>query len=232
MSQQLRQQGDGWAGGCGSPPAACPEPSVAYVRRRPRRRTETFRRAPADNLHGRTGPDHPLFPGVGFSTFPELSWRSFEGVAEIVRIGPRVSCVFLQFDTWKGEAGLSLSFQAFAEVVVVGQRLSGRVGKLLPFGGVAEVADGVEGVVHRRELAGAPTDAPGDGVSLGDDIGAGNGAEMSPRRTLTQAHPRDPEKQSDGDVENPRPAPSPGWTRPQRVAGVPRREPRWPSTCC
>ncbi|MFJ2476009.1 S1 RNA-binding domain-containing protein [Streptomyces sp. NPDC087659] len=53
---------------------------------------------------------------------------------------------------------------------MVGQRLSGRVSKLLPFGVVAEGADGVEGVVHRRELAGAPTDAPGDGVSLGDDI--------------------------------------------------------------
>ncbi|MFD4585838.1 S1 RNA-binding domain-containing protein [Streptomyces sp. NPDC058434] len=122
------------------------------------------------------GLDHPLFPGVGFITFPELSRRSFEDIAEIVQIGQRVSCVFLQFDPWNGEARLSLRatqsdpIQAFAEGVVVGQRLSGRVSKLLPFGVVAEVADGVEGVVHRRELAGAPTHAPGDGVSLGDDI--------------------------------------------------------------
>ncbi|MFD9214357.1 S1 domain-containing protein [Streptomyces sp. NPDC059544] len=54
------------------------------------------------------GPDPPLFRGVGFITFPELSWRSFEDVAEIVEIGQRVSCVFLQFDPWNGEATPSL----------------------------------------------------------------------------------------------------------------------------
>ncbi|MEU2264349.1 hypothetical protein ABZ557_29680 [Streptomyces sp. NPDC019645] len=72
------------------------------------------------------GPDHPLFPGVGFLTFPEPSRRSFEDVAEIVQTGQRVSCVFVRLDTWNGEAGLSLRatqsdpFQAFADGVVVG----------------------------------------------------------------------------------------------------------------
>ncbi|MFJ3176684.1 S1 RNA-binding domain-containing protein [Streptomyces roseus] len=54
------------------------------------------------------GPEHPVFPGVGFNTIPELSWQRFEEVSDIVRVGERVSCAFLYFDTWNGEARLSL----------------------------------------------------------------------------------------------------------------------------
>ncbi|MGW8666170.1 S1 RNA-binding domain-containing protein [Streptomyces niveus] len=105
------------------------------------------------------GPVHPVFPGVGFITIPELSWRRIEAVSDVVRVGRRVSCEFLQFDTWNGEARLSLRatepdpFQAFAEGVTVGQTLRGRVTRLIPFGVFVEVAEGVEGLVHRDELA-------------------------------------------------------------------------------
>ncbi|MFC5668566.1 S1 domain-containing protein [Streptomyces incanus] len=45
------------------------------------------------------GPDHPVFPCVGFITIPELSWQRFETASDIVRTGQRVSCEFLQCDT-------------------------------------------------------------------------------------------------------------------------------------
>ncbi|MFJ6755056.1 S1 RNA-binding domain-containing protein [Streptomyces sp. NPDC091273] len=54
------------------------------------------------------GPDHPVHPGVGFITIPELSWRHVERASDVVQVGQRVSCEFLQFDTWQGEARLSL----------------------------------------------------------------------------------------------------------------------------
>jgi small subunit ribosomal protein S1 len=122
------------------------------------------------------GPEHPLFPGVGFITLPELSWQSFEDASEIVHVGHRLSCVFLQSDTWNGEARLSLRatrpdpFQAFAERIEVGQALKGRVIKLLSFGVIVGVDDGIEGVVHLSELAGVPADAPGNDLNPGDDI--------------------------------------------------------------
>lgn len=68
------------------------------------------------------------------------------------------------------DSGVPDPFQAFAESVVVGQKLNGRVTKLLPFGVVVEVANGIEGVVHMGELAGTPSDAPRDDVQLGDNI--------------------------------------------------------------
>ncbi|MER7685935.1 S1 RNA-binding domain-containing protein [Streptomyces sp. NPDC097610] len=122
------------------------------------------------------GPEHPVYPGVGFITYPELSWRRFEAASDVVEVGQRVSCEFLQFDTWNGEARLSLRamqpdpFLAFAEGIVVGQRLSGRVTKLVPFGVFVQVADGLEGLVHLSELSSVPVAAPEDVVQIGDQL--------------------------------------------------------------
>lgn len=86
------------------------------------------------------GPEHPAYPGVGFITIPELSWRRFEAASDVVRVGQRVACEFLQFDTWNGEARLSLRamqpnpFQAVADGLAVGRILRGWVTKLVPFG--------------------------------------------------------------------------------------------------
>ena len=122
------------------------------------------------------GPGHPVHPGVGFITHPELSWRRFEAASEVVAVGQRVSCEFLQFDTWNGEARLSLRatrpnpFQLFADGIAVGRTLRGRVTKLLPFGVFVRVADGIEGLVPLRELGSGTASAPADVVRVGDEI--------------------------------------------------------------
>ncbi|MYY83914.1 MULTISPECIES: S1 RNA-binding domain-containing protein [unclassified Streptomyces] len=122
------------------------------------------------------GPDHPVFPGVGFISFAELSWRRFEAATDVVQVGQRVSCEFLQFDTWNLEARLSLKanqpdpFQVFADTIGVGRKLPGRVTKLIPLGVFVQVADGIEGLVHLRELACTPVRDPADVVQVGDEI--------------------------------------------------------------
>ncbi|WP_331741721.1 S1 RNA-binding domain-containing protein [Streptomyces sp. NBC_01006] len=122
------------------------------------------------------GPEHPVFPGVGFISIPELSWQRFEAVSDVVRVGERVSCAFLYFDTWNGEARLSLRatqpdpFQTLADSISVGQTLQGQVTKLVPFGAFVQVADGVEGLVHLREMASTPVEAPEEAVRVGDAV--------------------------------------------------------------
>ncbi|MGD1216828.1 S1 RNA-binding domain-containing protein [Streptomyces krungchingensis] len=122
------------------------------------------------------GPEHPVFPGVGFITIPELSWRHIEAVSDVVQVGQRVSCEFLQFDTWNGEARLSLRatqpdpFQAFADSVAIGRALRGQVTKLVPIGVFVRVADGIEGLVHLEELAWTPVATPEDVVEVGDEV--------------------------------------------------------------
>ncbi|MGX5186189.1 S1 RNA-binding domain-containing protein [Streptomyces avermitilis] len=79
------------------------------------------------------GPKHRAFPGVGFITIPELSWRHIDAPSDVVQIGQRVSCEFLQFDTYTAQARLSLralqpdSFRAFADRTGVDQVLHGRL---------------------------------------------------------------------------------------------------------
>jgi small subunit ribosomal protein S1 len=122
------------------------------------------------------GPDHPVFPGVGFVSCAELSWRRFEAASEVVRVGQRVRCEFLQFDTWNLEARLSLRatrpdpFQAFADGIAVGQKLRGRVTKLVPFGVFVQVADAIEGLVRLKELTWTPVETPAEVVQVGDEV--------------------------------------------------------------
>ncbi|WP_150239519.1 S1 RNA-binding domain-containing protein [Nocardiopsis quinghaiensis] len=122
------------------------------------------------------GPGHPAFPGVGFISYSGLSWCRFDAASDIVRVGQRVSCEFLGFDTSNGEARLSLKamqpdpFQVFADSVREGRVLCGRVTKLVPFGVFVEVADGVEGLVHLRELTEVPVEAPEEVVRVGEKL--------------------------------------------------------------
>ncbi|WP_033255652.1 S1 RNA-binding domain-containing protein [Kitasatospora phosalacinea] len=121
------------------------------------------------------GPGHPLFPGVGFITLPELSWQPVESATDVVEVGQRVSCEFLQFDTHSAEARLSLCalspdpFQTFTDGTMVGRTLRGTVVKVLPFGACVALGDGVVGLVPFRECQGRPAAGLPEAFRVGDE---------------------------------------------------------------
>ncbi|AGL17021.1 S1 RNA-binding domain-containing protein [Actinoplanes sp. N902-109] len=137
------------------------------------------------------GPGHPTFPGVGFITMPELSWRTFRDVSEIVTVGQRITGEFLTFDTTNGEARLSLRatrpepFRAFAGSVRTGQSLPGTVTKLAPFGVFIRVADGVEGLLR------LPAGDQGAALPVGAELAVTVVEIDLPRRrlVLSRTHP-------------------------------------------
>lgn len=123
------------------------------------------------------GPGHPTLPGVGFIVIPELSWRHIDAPTDVVHVGQRVSCEFLQFDTFNAEARLSLKalqpdpLQAFADRMVVGQELRGTVQKVLPPLGIfVDLGDGVVGLVPFREVHGRPVASPVEDFEVGEEI--------------------------------------------------------------
>lgn len=122
------------------------------------------------------GPKHPICPGVGFITMPELTWRRFEDPSEIISMGQHITCEVLTFDTTNGEARLSLRatqpdpFQQFARDIRVGQTLHGPVTKLVPFGAFVRVADGIEGLIHLSELFIEPIETPDQVVQEGEEV--------------------------------------------------------------
>ncbi|MFF0483253.1 S1 RNA-binding domain-containing protein [Streptomyces sp. NPDC004435] len=127
------------------------------------------------------GPAHPVFPGVGFISMAELSWRRVESVTDVVLIGQPVSCEFLQFDTWNGEARLSLKatqpdpFDALDDSIATdGRRFRGVVTKRLSFGVVVRIADGVEGLIPLRPV---PEDEVAE--NRGAEVSAEEGDEVT-----------------------------------------------------
>lgn len=143
------------------------------------------------------GPDHPMFPGVGFITTPELSWRHIGAPTDVVEVGQRVSCEFLQFDTHNAEARLSLRallpdpFQAFADGTVVGQTLRGMVVKVLPFGAFVDVGNGVVGLVPFKEVHGRPAARLPEAFQVGDEMSVVVTDVERPQRRVFLSRPED-----------------------------------------
>ncbi|MEU2354340.1 S1 RNA-binding domain-containing protein [Streptomyces misionensis] len=61
-------------------------------------------------------------------------------------------------------------FQAFTVTIAVEQKLPDQVTNLVTFGAFVQVADGIEGLVHLRELAWTPVKTPSDIVQVGDKV--------------------------------------------------------------
>ncbi|MFC5827442.1 S1 RNA-binding domain-containing protein [Nonomuraea insulae] len=100
------------------------------------------------------GPRHPIFPGVGFISIPELSWVRIGAASDVVRVGQRVRCEVLRAGTDNGEARLSLRATVADPMrdLRVGQVLDGVVSRVVPIGAFVRVPNGLEGLIHERDL--------------------------------------------------------------------------------
>ncbi|GGR52714.1 S1 RNA-binding domain-containing protein [Streptomyces roseolus] len=144
------------------------------------------------------GPAHPLFPGVGFIAVPELSWRHIDAPTDVVQVGQRVSCEFLQFDTYNAEARLSLKalepdpLRAFADRTPVGRELRGTVEKVLPLGVLVDLGDGILGLVSFRDAPGRPPASPVEDFEAGEEIAVVVAEIDPPTRRVLLSRPRRP----------------------------------------
>nr|WP_318208879.1 S1 RNA-binding domain-containing protein [Streptomyces sp. SJL17-1] len=151
------------------------------------------------------GPDHPTLPGVGFIVIPELSWRHFDAPTEVVEVGQRVACEFLQFDTYNAEARLSLKalqpdpLRAFADRTEVGQELRGTVDRVMPFGVFVDIGDGLVGLVPFEgiridggQISGRAVAGAADAFPTCGEISVVVTAIERPQRRVRLALPRSP----------------------------------------
>lgn len=111
----------------------------------------------------------------GFITFPELSRHHIDFPDEVVRVGQEITAEVLAFELVRSQVRLSLAALApdplaeFARNAGPGRVVRGPVTKVVPFGVFVRVAEGVEGLVHRDELAGSTL--PGVGTELSVEVG-------------------------------------------------------------
>ncbi|MFE4958634.1 S1 RNA-binding domain-containing protein [Streptomyces sp. NPDC056653] len=113
----------------------------------------------------------------GMINAAELSWQSFVQYTDVVEVGQEVTVEVLDVDLARER--ISLSRKALLEdpllsfVSRVGEIVSGRVTKLVPFGAFVRIGgeeDGFEGLVHNSELAEGTVARPEDVVTVGDEL--------------------------------------------------------------
>src|SRR5699024_3276704 len=88
----------------------------------------------------------------------ELSWKHIDHPSEVVEVGQEVTVEVLDVDMDRDCVSLSLKGTKVAPWLVsarthdLGQIVPGKVTKLVPFGGLDRVEDGIVGLVHISDL--------------------------------------------------------------------------------
>jgi small subunit ribosomal protein S1 len=106
----------------------------------------------------------------------ELSWKHIDHPSEVVDVGDEVEVEVLEVDLERERVSLSLKatqedpWRQFARQHYVGEFITGKVTKLVPFGAFVKVAEGIEGLVHISELAEAHVELPEQVVKVNDSI--------------------------------------------------------------
>ncbi|NCC23414.1 MAG: S1 RNA-binding domain-containing protein, partial [Alphaproteobacteria bacterium] len=120
----------------------------------------------------------------GMIHISQLAFGHVKHPSEILSVGQSVEVSVLRIEPPSGPKGrekIALSIRALArdpwqeaaDSFPVGQRLSGKVSRLQPFGAFVELAPGIDGLVHISELGvGRRVNHPSEVLNVGDSVEA------------------------------------------------------------
>ncbi|MFZ9940719.1 MAG: 30S ribosomal protein S1 [Luteolibacter sp.] len=115
----------------------------------------------------------------GLLHITDMSWGRINHPSELLHIGQAVDVVILDVDREKERVSLGLKqmsenpWEDIERKYPIGQRVKGRVTKLLPYGAFIEIERGVEGLVHVSELSWVKRiTRPSDVLEIGQEIEA------------------------------------------------------------
>jgi len=106
----------------------------------------------------------------------EMSWKKLKTPNEKVAVGQELDVFILGVDRVKGKVALGLRqlepdpWVQAAEIYKAGQIVEGKIVRLVRFGAFAELANGIEGLIHISELSWDPIARPEDVVKPGDQV--------------------------------------------------------------
>lgn len=113
----------------------------------------------------------------GLVPMSHLAWGRIDDAAEVVSEGQKVKVSVLNIEWDRGRISLSLKeaqgnpWDEVATKYAAGQRVEGRITKLMPFGAFVEIEAGVEGLVHISKLgASRRISHPGEVVEEGQTV--------------------------------------------------------------
>ncbi len=115
----------------------------------------------------------------GLLHITDMSWGRINHPSELLHIAQSVDVIILDVDREKERVSLGLKqmsdnpWEDIERKYPIGQNVSGRVTKLLPYGAFVEIERGVEGLVHVSELSWVKRiTRPSDVLEIGQEIQA------------------------------------------------------------
>ena len=108
----------------------------------------------------------------------ELSWKPIATPAAVLSIGQEITVFIKEFDAEKKRISLgykteeSNPWNAFKAAYAVGDVASVKIVSLMPFGAVAEIVDGVDGLIHISQIAQQKIGKPADVLEIGQVVDA------------------------------------------------------------
>ncbi len=114
----------------------------------------------------------------GLIHISEMSWGRVKKVSDVLKEGDKVKVTVLDVNAEKGKISLSLKdldadpWKTAAEKYAVGNVVSGKVVRMVPFGAFVELEEGIDGLVHISQIAYERVEKPEDVLSIGQEITA------------------------------------------------------------
>ncbi|MHB8063465.1 MAG: bifunctional 4-hydroxy-3-methylbut-2-enyl diphosphate reductase/30S ribosomal protein S1 [Ruminiclostridium sp.] len=114
----------------------------------------------------------------GLVHLSELSWSKIKHPSEVVKVGDEITVSVLEFDKEKKRISLGYKKQGdnpwnkAIEKYQVGNIISGKVVRLVPFGAFVEIEQGIDGLVHISQISSFRLGKPGDVLKVGQQVEA------------------------------------------------------------
>jgi len=115
----------------------------------------------------------------GLLHITDMSWARLNHPGELLKVGETIDVLILDINREKERVSLGLKqnqdnpWDKIEERFPVGQKVSGKVTNLMPYGAFVEIEQGVEGLIHVSELSWIKRIArPSDVLTLGQEIEA------------------------------------------------------------
>ncbi len=114
----------------------------------------------------------------GLIHISEMSWGRIKKVTDVLKEGDKVTVTVLDVNAEKGKISLSLKdlnadpWKTADEKYAVGNVVSGKVVRMVPFGAFVELEEGIDGLVHISQIAYEHVEKPEDVLAVGQEISA------------------------------------------------------------
>ena len=114
----------------------------------------------------------------GLIHISEMSWGRIKKVSDVLKEGDKVKVTVLDINSEKGKISLSLKdldadpWKSADTKYAVGNVVTGKVVRMVPFGAFVELEEGIDGLVHISQIAYEHVEKPEDVLTIGQEISA------------------------------------------------------------